>query len=132
MVFGRSQNGVFRQNELFHVIQHGKTHGNHRGHLGKTKKLEKWSTLLDIIPTWMTPRKGGMTYYHILCLYFLTFSALSDCPRAQHNQYPTEVSSYFPVEHRVDSAVSDIRIYVLPAMLVPLSRPHYPKPGVFF
>ena len=29
---------------MFHVIQHGKTHGNHHRNLGKTKKLKKWTT----------------------------------------------------------------------------------------
>ena len=33
--------GVFRQNKLFHVIQHGKTRGNHRGYQGKMKNWEK-------------------------------------------------------------------------------------------
>ena len=35
-IFGRGEVDVFRQKELFHVIQHGKTHENHR------RSLEKW------------------------------------------------------------------------------------------
>ena len=44
--FWRGEIGVFRQNELSHVIQHGKAHGNHRGNLLKMEKLEKWNTIL--------------------------------------------------------------------------------------
>ena len=47
MIFRRGEIGVFQQNDLFHVIQHGKMHGNHRGNLGKMKKLEKWATLVS-------------------------------------------------------------------------------------
>ena len=41
MIFGRGEIGIFQQNDLFHVIQHGKMHGNQRGNPGKMKKLEK-------------------------------------------------------------------------------------------
>ena len=60
MIFGRGQIGVFRQNELFHVIQHGKTHGNHHGNLGKMKKLEKWSTLLAPHKAYLRHKADGI------------------------------------------------------------------------
>ena len=54
----RLKAGVFRQNELFHVIQHANAHGNHRGNLGKMKNLEKWSTLMCSL-TWSFCARHG-------------------------------------------------------------------------
>ena len=41
MISGRNQIGVFWQIKLFHAIQNGKTHGNHRRNLEKNEKVGK-------------------------------------------------------------------------------------------
>ena len=63
MIFGRGQIGVYRQNELFHVIQHGKTHGNHSGNLGKMKS---WKNEAPAVQYWCNYSIVAMTVVPLL------------------------------------------------------------------